>query len=87
MDQNQVLRQIIDSDILRDEIKRVIEAEFPIIKGKTWYSSKDAAKYLNITRGTLYNYCSDGKINFSKVGKLSEFNIEDLDSFRENNRK
>tara|TARA_B100001175_G_C19026336_1_gene410458 strand:- start:118 stop:381 length:264 start_codon:yes stop_codon:yes gene_type:complete len=87
MDENQVLKQIIDSEILRDEIKRVIETEFPIIKGKIWYTTKEAAKYLNIEVGTLDNYCSEGKIRFCKTSKNREFNIEDLDSFRESSRR
>jgi len=87
MDENQVLKQIINSGILDDKIRKIIQEDFPIIKGKIWYTTKEAAKYLNKSVKTLYNYCSAGKINFSKVGKLSEFNIEDLDSFRENSRK
>ena len=88
MDENAVLKQIINTGILKDEIKKVFnELYAPYIKGKIWYTTAEAATYLNIKSGTLDNYCWQGKINFSKRGKNREFNIEDLDSYRENSRK
>lgn len=37
---------------------------------KTWYSSKEIADYLGISKGTLYKMTKQNKIPFQHVGKL-----------------
>jgi len=44
----------------------------------------EAAGYLGIGVKTLYNWISDEKIPFTKVGRLNKFRKEDLDQYLEN---
>jgi len=47
----------------------------------------EAAKYLRVTKSTLYSWCSQHKISYQKSGGLNIFFKKDLDAFLENNRK
>ncbi len=47
---------------------------------ETWYSIKEAAKYLEIGEPTLYRWMRDRKITFRKVGDSTRFLQEDLDA-------
>jgi excisionase family DNA binding protein len=44
---------------------------------KTWYSIKEIADYLGISKGTLYKMTKQNKIPFYKVGKLIKFDRTD----------
>ena len=48
------------------------------IEFKERLTSKEAAKYLNISVKTLDNLCCDRKIPYFKVGKSREFLLDDL---------
>lgn len=54
------------------------------IEFKERLTSKEAAKYLNISVKTLANLCCDRKIPFYKVGKSREFLLKDLKKYRIN---
>lgn len=47
----------------------------------TWYTIKEAAKYLSIGEQTLYRWMRDNKITFRKIGDSTRFLKEDLDAF------
>ena len=83
MNENEVLKQIINSDILDDKIRKIIREDHPIVTGKKWYSTQEAATYLKRTPRTIGNYTSAGKLNFVKVGRNREFDIDELNRFRE----
>lgn len=57
------------------------------IEFKERLTSKEAAKYLNISVKTLANLCCDRKIPFYKVGKSREFLLKDLKKYRINKEK
>ena len=88
MDENTVLKQIINSGILDDKIDDKINKKFdelytPYIKGKKWYSTQEAATYLKRKPATIGNYTSEGKLKFVRVGKNRQFDIDELNRFRE----
>ena len=49
-------------------------------KKMKWYSTREAAEYLDVGEPTLYRWMRDGKITFRKVGDSTRFWQEDLDS-------
>ena len=57
------------------------------IEFKERLTSKEAAKYLNISVKTLANLCCDKKIPYYKVGKSREFLLKDLKNYRLNKEK
>ena len=57
------------------------------IEFKERLTSKEAAKYLNLSVKTLANLCCDRKIPFYKVGKSREFLLKDLKKYRKNKEK
>ena len=57
------------------------------IEFKERLTSKEAAKYLNISVKTLANLCCDKKIPYYKVGKSREFLLKDLKKYRINKEK
>ena len=57
------------------------------IEFKDRLTSKEAAKYLNISVKTLDNLCCDRKIPYFRVGKGREFLLEDLKQYRLNKEK
>lgn len=52
-----------------------------IMKGLTGYlGMKEAASYIGITVGTLYQWVSHGKVRTYKAGKFNAFKVEDLEA-------
>ena len=45
-------------------------------------TSKEAAKFLNISVKTLDNKCSNTEITYFKVGKKREFEYKDLQDYK-----
>ena len=45
-------------------------------------TSKEAAKFLNISVKTLDNKCSNAEITYFKVGKKREFDYKDLQDYK-----
>ena len=45
-------------------------------------TSKEAAKFLNISVKTLDNKCSNAEITYFKVGKKREFEYKDLQDYK-----
>lgn len=41
----------------------------------------DAAEYLGVSRGTLYNWCSQRRVPFIKIGSRTMFRKRDLDTW------
>ena len=68
-------------DVFRDLYKETA------IEFKERLTSKEAAKYLNISVKTLANLCCDKKIPYYKVGKSREFLLKDLKKYRINKEK
>jgi len=76
-----------NKQVFDEFIDNRIREKHPFMQGQEWYSSQQAAVYLNRTKRTLDNYCYKGRINFKKVGQKREFHIDDLNDFRERNTK
>ena len=68
-------------EIIRDLYKETA------VEFKERLTSKEAAKYLNISVKTLDNLCCDKKIPYFKVGKSREFLLDDLKHYRINKEK
>ena len=68
-------------EIIRDLYKETA------IEFKERLTSKEAAKYLNISVKTLDNLCCDRKLSYYKFGKKREFLLKDLKKFRKNKEK
>ena len=68
-------------EIIRDLYKETA------IEFKERLTSKEAAKYLNLSVKTLANLCCDKKIPYYKVGKSREFLLKDLKNYRLNKEK
>lgn len=49
----------------------------------SWFSTKDAAEYLDVGEPTLFRWMRDGKITYRKVGDSTRFFKEDLDAVME----
>jgi excisionase family DNA binding protein len=41
----------------------------------------EAAKYLHLPKGSMYNLCSSKKITYTKLGKKNLFKLADLQSY------
>lgn len=54
---------------------------------KTWYSSKEIADYLGISKSTLYKMTKQNKIPFQHVGKLLRFSRDEINAWVLNNGK
>ncbi len=52
------------------------------IEYKDKLTSKEAAKFLNISVKTLDNKCSNAEITYFKVGKKREFEYKDLQDYK-----
>ena len=68
-------------EIIRDLYKETA------IEFKERLTSKEAARYLNISVKTLDNLCCDRKIPYFRVGKSREFLFDDLKHYRINKEK
>jgi excisionase family DNA binding protein len=44
-----------------------------------WMNTKEAAKYLSISKSRLHNLTSSGKVPFYKFGRSNRFRTEELD--------
>ncbi|MFH0813132.1 MAG: helix-turn-helix domain-containing protein [Pseudomonadota bacterium] len=47
---------------------------------------KEASEYLDLTVNTLYSWVSQRKIRFVKVGRLTKFDLRDIDRFIEESK-
>lgn len=47
---------------------------------------KEASEYLDLTVNTLYTWVSQRKIPYIKVGRLTKFDLRDIDRFIEENK-
>lgn len=77
--------------ISREILNALEELKFLTInKSKPHLNIEEASKYTGLSKHTLYRYCSDNRIPHHKVGRLTYFSLEDLDSFilnKSNKRK
>jgi len=48
-------------------------------------SLKEAAKYIDVSRHTLYTWVSEGRIPYVKVGSLTKFDLGLLDAWLKQN--
>jgi excisionase family DNA binding protein len=63
-------------DILERVVKKIIDDKMIDLTRRL--TSKEAAKFLNISVKTLDNKCSNAEITYFKVGKKREFEYKDL---------
>ena len=67
-------------DILEKVIKKIIDDKMIDLTRRL--TSKEAAKFLNISVKTLDNKCSNAEITYFKVGKKREFEYKDLQDYK-----
>lgn len=77
------LRAIIEQ-ILNDLLASKSEASIP---ADSILTIEEAAKYLQIPKGTIYQLTHRREIPFNKVGRNLRFRLSDLDSWLSSNRK
>tara|TARA_B100001179_G_scaffold119699_1_gene85593 strand:- start:15 stop:302 length:288 start_codon:yes stop_codon:yes gene_type:complete len=63
-------------EILERVVKKLIDKKMIDLTRRL--TSKETAKYLNISVKTLDNKCSNGEITYFKIGKKREFEYKDL---------
>jgi len=51
------------------------------------YTEEEFLELAGITRGTLSNWCYQGKVSYRKFGKKRVFMQEDIDEFLERTKK
>ena len=49
----------------------------------TWLTHLEAARFLGISKATLYRYAEQGRIEFRKIGNRLEYRLSTLDRFKE----
>ena len=70
-------------DGLEDLLRRVIRDELAANR-EGWLSSREAAEYLGISRGTLHNVVSSGRLpRHGDPGRRLRFRRADLDAYIE----
>jgi len=52
---------------------------------KAWFSVKEAAEYLGVSRPTIFRWMKEGILSFYKVGGSTRFSREGLDAVVEKN--
>jgi excisionase family DNA binding protein len=52
-----------------------------------WFSTEQAANYLNLSVNALLNMTSNGKVPYFKLARRNRYKKADLDSLLERNRK
>ncbi len=62
------------------------QAVFEIFKNR-YINTKDAAAYLCVSVGRLWNMCSNGLVPFYKLGRSNRYKIQDLENFLANSRR
>jgi len=67
-------------EILERVVKKLIDKKMIDLTRRL--TSKEAAKYLNISVKTLDNKCSNGEITYFKIGKKREFEYKDLIAYK-----
>ena len=67
-------------DILEKVVKKIIDDKMIDLTRRL--TSKEAAKFLNISVKTLDNKCSNAEITYFKVGKKREFEYKDLQDYK-----
>ena len=67
-------------DILERVVKKIIDDKMIDLTRRL--SSKEAARFLNISVKTLDNKCSNAEITYFKVGKKREFEYKDLQDYK-----
>lgn len=67
-------------DILERVVKKIIDDKMIDLTRRL--TSKEAAKFLNISVKTLDNKCSNAEITYFKVGKKREFEYKDLQNYK-----
>ena len=72
-------------DILERVVKKIIDDKMIDLTRRL--TSKEAAKFLNISVKTLDNKCSNAEITYFKVGKKREFEYKDLQDYKKTKGK
>tara|TARA_B100001173_G_scaffold140860_1_gene122268 strand:+ start:62 stop:346 length:285 start_codon:yes stop_codon:yes gene_type:complete len=67
-------------DILERVVKKIIDDKMIDLTRRL--TSKEAARFLNISVKTLDNKCSNAEITYFKVGKKREFEYKDLQDYK-----
>ena len=72
---------------MKKETQKTQSQSTPETPGKKTLSTKEAAEYLGIPKGTLYMKLSDGSIPATKPGKRYCLYRDELDRWLESSRK
>ena len=73
-------------DGFEDLLRRVVREELAVSR-EGWLSSREAAEYLGISRGTLHNLVSSGRLpRHGERGRRLHFRRADLDAYIEARR-
>ena len=67
-------------EILERVVKKLIDKKMIDLTRRL--TSKETAKYLNISVKTLDNKCSNGEITYFKIGKKREFEYKNLIAYK-----
>ena len=62
--------------------KKTPEATDPAVP-KAALSTREAARYLNISLPTMYRLLKAGELPYLRIGRILRFRLEDLDRFLE----
>lgn len=75
---DQRLRQI---EATQQRIFDILTKAEPTPPEKKYLTAEEAAKYLNMSVGSLYNHITNRTINFRRFSRKLYFTKEDLDQF------
>lgn len=63
---------------LSKEWAKCLNIDFGSLTIEEWMTSVEAAHYLRIPIGTLRNMTSDGRIKYTKLGRVNRYHRDDL---------
>ena len=81
----QIIEQIqLEIDQLKNRVHK-LESLSHAVPEDTTFDMNRAADYLHLPKGSLYNFTSQNRIKYHKVGRQTFFHKNDLDNFIEQN--
>lgn len=71
---------------LLDDLKKILSDQIPN-KRKEWLKSPEVRKLLKISPGTLQNLRINGTLQFTKIGGIMYYRMDDIDRLLESGMK
>ena len=71
---------------LLDDLKKILSDQIPS-KRKEWLKSPEVRKLLKISPGTLQNLRVNGTLQFTKIGGIMYYRMDDIDKLLESGMK